>query len=262
MNTSSTPVERDAQEEQRHIASIILHATGAAQFALAGSGAVREHGIIHRPTQDVDVFTVMQAVPQFNQAVDLAIDALRQHGYEVSEQRRLPEFARLNVMQPETKYSTDVDFGIDWREQPPVQLEVGAVLALDDAVANKMLALYSRGEVRDYLDFDAIRQSGKYEDAQLLALAKLHDPGFDVAYFIEALRGVTRIKPRRVVRYNISEQELHDVQQRCLTLAQQLERAAHHAAPPTTPTVTATTVAVPTVIHHAAGGADSAAACR
>lgn len=34
MNTSSTPVERYAQEEQRHIASIILHATGAAQFRL------------------------------------------------------------------------------------------------------------------------------------------------------------------------------------------------------------------------------------
>jgi hypothetical protein len=54
----------------------------------------------------------------------------------------------------------EVDFGLDWREHDPVQLDLGPVLALPDADANKVGALYSRAEVRDYLDVDSIRQAG------------------------------------------------------------------------------------------------------
>ena len=47
------------QEEQRRIARLALEAAGdEAGFALAGSGAIREHGLIDRPTEDVDLFTV------------------------------------------------------------------------------------------------------------------------------------------------------------------------------------------------------------
>ncbi len=53
----------------------------------------------------------------------------------------------------------DVDLGIDWRSREPVALEVGPVLAIEDAVGNKVAALYSRGEVRDYLDVDHITVS-------------------------------------------------------------------------------------------------------
>ena len=47
------------QEEQRRITRLALEAAGdEAGFALAGSGAIREHGLIDRPTEDVDLFTV------------------------------------------------------------------------------------------------------------------------------------------------------------------------------------------------------------
>ena len=40
---------------QRNIARLALQAAGAhSGFALAGSGAICEHGLIDRPTEDVD----------------------------------------------------------------------------------------------------------------------------------------------------------------------------------------------------------------
>jgi len=45
------------------------------------------------------------------------------------------------------------------------------VLSLGDAVGNKVSALYSRGETRDYLDVDAIRSSGYFTDAELVRTA-------------------------------------------------------------------------------------------
>lgn len=60
---------------------------------------------------------------------------------------------------------------MDWRRDDPVILEVGPVLSVADAVGNKESALYSWGEARDYLDVDAIRASGRFSDAQLMAAA-------------------------------------------------------------------------------------------
>lgn len=76
--------------------------------------------------------------------------------------------------------------GIDWRAHPPVTLEIGAVLHQDDAVANKLAALYGRAADRDYVDVDvdAVLRSGRYSSADLLRLAREADPGFDQAMFV------------------------------------------------------------------------------
>lgn len=47
------------REDQRRVARLALEAAGEdAGFALAGAGAIREHGLSDRPTEDVDLFTV------------------------------------------------------------------------------------------------------------------------------------------------------------------------------------------------------------
>jgi len=53
------------------------------------------------------------------------------------------------------------------------------VLHADDAVANKVCALFGRAKVRDHVDVDAIVASGRYTEDELLDLAADHDPGFD-----------------------------------------------------------------------------------
>jgi hypothetical protein len=44
-------------ELQCEITRLALRTLDGTPFALAGSGAIREHGIIDRPTQDIDLFT-------------------------------------------------------------------------------------------------------------------------------------------------------------------------------------------------------------
>jgi hypothetical protein len=68
-------------------------------------------------------------------------------------------------------------FACDWRAHPPVVLEVGPVLHPDDAVANKVTALFGRAAPRDHIDVHAALTSGRYTPERLLILAKEHDDG-------------------------------------------------------------------------------------
>jgi hypothetical protein len=58
-------------------------------------------------------------------------------------------------------------------------------------------ALYSRGEVRDDIDVDAIRASGWFSDAELMSAAQARDPGFEVDVFAQQLARIENIAPRR-----------------------------------------------------------------
>jgi hypothetical protein len=107
-----------------------------------------------------------------------------------------------------------MDLGVDWRAHPPVRLEVGPVLAIDDAVGNKVGALFSRAETRDYLDVDAIRRSGRCSDKELLDLARNADAGFDLGWFAQNLDEVERIQPEEVWVYGLTASQLDDVKMR------------------------------------------------
>jgi hypothetical protein len=68
-----------------------------------------------------------------------------------------PGFARLQVTDPPTGTTAKVELGIDWRAHPPVTLAIGPVLHPDDAVANKVCALYSRAQA-------LIERTGRWAD--------------------------------------------------------------------------------------------------
>lgn len=93
---------------------------------------------------------------------------------------------------------------VDWRAHDPVTLDVGPVLHPDDALANKVCALYSRAQARDYIDVHAALISGRYEAADLLRLAREHDPGFDPTLFADALRAVRRLPAAEFAAYGLT----------------------------------------------------------
>ncbi len=206
---------------QRAVARIALTGVESAGFALSGSGAIREHGVIDRHTEDVDLFTTSQDTEAFDRAVDRVITDLQSNGYQVEPGRRAALFARLRVSAA-NGIGLDVDLGVDWRESEPVRLEIGPVLSLDDAAGSKVAALYSRAEARDYLDVDAIRSDGRFTDEQLLAAAAERDPGFDLAMFTAQLDAASRLRPAQVARYSIDAAGLAEIQQRCARWAAQL----------------------------------------
>ena len=64
--------------------------------------------------------------------------------------------------------SNDVDLFTDNPDQTIFHQARDLVI---DAVANKMAALWSRGEVRDFIDIDTAVQSGRFTREEVLALA-------------------------------------------------------------------------------------------
>lgn len=65
---------------QREVATIALHAAARHGFALAGGNALIAHGLIDRPTEDVDLFSDQEAgVVAAAQAVE---DALHEAGFQ------------------------------------------------------------------------------------------------------------------------------------------------------------------------------------
>ena len=186
------------------LARLALTAASGHGFCLAGGYAVQAHGFLDRPSEDVDLFTTSAAEDHFPDALATVIAAYEGDGLDVAVTAASPGFARLQIIDPTTRTTAKVELGIDWRAHPPVALAIGPVLHPDDAVANKVCALYARAQARDYIDVDAVLRSDRYTGDQLLALAESHDPGFDKAMFVTALRAIHRLPPAEFTPYGLT----------------------------------------------------------
>lgn len=207
---------------QTRVTSLLLSAVGDDGFVLAGGGAIRAHGLTERPTFDVDLFAVATlSEPSFAAAVQTGTQALVDTNHRVTVMRSAPLFARLLVESPGGE-SIEVDFGVDWRQEPPARLEVGPVLSLRDAVGSKTATAFSRGEVRDLLDVDSIRQSARFTDSELLQLATDYDAGFSVIILAENLERFARLNPGRTAQYGVTAEEHHRIAERLADWAQRL----------------------------------------
>jgi hypothetical protein len=123
----------------------------------------------------------------FPRAVDEVAAALASEGFDVAEVIRNDTFARLLLNDGTGAEPDKLELSADWRAHPPVLVKLGPVLHPDDAVANKVIALYGRAAARDFLDVDVAVESGLYTRKRLLELADAADSGFDPIRFAEAL---------------------------------------------------------------------------
>jgi hypothetical protein len=163
-----------------------------------------------RPSGDVDLFTDWQRRADFPAAVDLVISALTAHGFAVTVDARAETFARLLVAKDDVAGDEPqkMELAADWRSHPPVALDIGPVLHPDDAVGNKMAALYGRAVARDFLDVDAVLNSGRYSKEALLRLATDADTGFDLEMFARVLGALDQISDEAFKAYDVSEEAI------------------------------------------------------
>lgn len=214
----------------QRLAEIGLRVAGRYGFALAGGYAVQAHGILDRPSEDVDLFTAWERRGEFAAAVDAVVDAYRADGYTVEIAQRFETFARLSVRdpaQPDQPYK--VELAANWRALPPVTMDIGPVLHLDDVVAGKMSALFTRAEPRDFLDVDAAVQAGRYTREQVLELAEQADAGFDRRVLADLFAMLERYPDRRFAAYGCDPARITAMRER---YAQWRE---HLLADPTSP---------------------------
>ncbi len=231
----------------RQLAEIALRAAGTDYgLALAGGYAVRAHGMGNRPSGDVDLFTDWERRADFPAVADLVINALSDNGFTVVVEARAETFARLLVTRDDEPDSEPqkIELAADWRAHPPVTLNIGPVLHPDDAVGNKMAALYGRALARDFLDIDAVLASGRYTSEQLLRLAEHADSGFDRAMFADVLGALNQISDAAFAPYGIDASAIQTLRQRSASAPPALRRLAGRAAAAVTHrarTVTTTT---------------------
>lgn len=91
-----------------------------------------------------------------------------------------------------------------------------------DAVAGKLSVVYSRGEVRDFIDLDAIRTSGRYSDSELMALGQVHDAGFAPYMFAQQLARISHIPASDASQYGIDPVTFGAIQKRLLAWSRHL----------------------------------------
>lgn len=118
------------------------------------------------------------------------------------------------VSPPDGSEPDKLEMSADWRAHPPVLLDIGPVLHPDDAVANKMCALFGRALARDFLDIDAAVTSGRYTRERLLELADNADPGFDTAIFADALGVLHQITDDAFAEYDVASEHIGALRRR------------------------------------------------
>jgi hypothetical protein len=203
------------EDSHRRIAQIALAAAGHYSLALAGGYAVQAHGIGQRPSGDVDLFLAWDRHGEFDHALDAVTDALARENFSVKLLMRGATFARLQVAAEDGQSPPEkLEISADWRAHEPVTMDIGPVLHRDDAVANKMAALYGRALPRDFLDIDAAITSGIYSHDQLLTLAEEADAGFDRALFADAVGALRQITDMAFGEYGVGPEEVFAMRQR------------------------------------------------
>lgn len=203
------------KEAHLRLAEIGLEVAARFGFALAGGYAVQAHGILDRPSEDIDLFTAWDRRDEFAAAVDAVVTAYRADGYTVEVTQQFETFARLAVAAPgRPDHPYKVELAANWRAQPPVMMDVGPVLHIDDVVAGKMSALYTRGEPRDFLDVDAALTTGRYSHTRLLELAEQADTGFDRHVLADLFGLLERYPDRRFAAYGIDQEHIAAMRKR------------------------------------------------
>ncbi len=198
----------------RQVAAIALRAAARYGFALGGGNALIAHGLVDRPTEDVDLFT--NRGDGVKAAAGAVEDALAAAGYGAERQDRLDELAQVIyglddglaewIVTAPGGAQTMLQLTHIERHRKPVIMDVGPVLALEDVVGSKVCALAGRAEVRDYVDTAAALE--RFTVAQVIGFARRLDPGLEGEDFADAGRRLDRLDDTVFARYGLGADDV------------------------------------------------------
>lgn len=117
----------------------------------------------------------------------------------------------------------------------PAVVDVGPVLSLKDSVTSKLLAVYSRGYARDYLDAYSILSSKRFTPRQLIELCQRRDPHLDLEMFAAAMTGHRALAPAEFTKYGLPATELPMLDQTLTGFAKTIRQHASRTGSPIEP---------------------------
>jgi hypothetical protein len=205
---------------QREVATIALRAAARHGFALAGGNALIAHGVIDRPTDDVDLFSNQES--GVAAAADVVEDALRDAGFGIERRDSGQDLADIFegageglaewIITAPGGQQTMLQMAYFDRTRGPVTMEVGPVLDLDDLAGWKLVALLNRAEPRDYIDTAAALEH--YTIGQLIGFARRLDPGLEDRDFADAGRRLDAMPDRLFAIYQLSARDIAQLRER------------------------------------------------
>jgi hypothetical protein len=216
----------------RQVAAVALAAAREHGFALGGGNALLAHGVISRPTQDVDLFTDQEhGVEAAAGAVEAA---LRAAGFQAEGQDQVAGLDDLFPGMGEglAEWVVTAPGGAQMmlqlayfdRDHQPVVMDIGPVLDLEDVVGGKVCALASRVEPRDYADVAAALE--RYSPAQLIGFARRLDPGLTGQDFADAGLRLDEMDDRAFAEIGLSPADVTRLRERLAAWPRGPEAAA------------------------------------
>lgn len=174
-------------------------------LVLAGGYAVKAHGLVDRPSKDLDLATF--STRPIEEITDALASAYRASGFEVTKLRGNPLFSRLMVTDAVSGSSCAVDLMKMPLQHPPVMMEICPVADLDDLVGMKVAALHGRTEPRDLIDVFSVAEH--YPFIELERLGSLFDEDFTREGLILRLQTGVAIDDGEFTAYGLHAEDVN-----------------------------------------------------
>jgi hypothetical protein len=190
--------ERNPEPAEGHLTALQagfltrFFATDTGQrFFLTGGTALAAYHLRHRLSVDLDLFTLDDLTLQ---ETDVLIPQLAAGlGCRIGRARRTEHFRQF-LLESETGEYLQIDLVRDFGPQYGEHLKVGAVVvdSIENIGANKLTAILSRTEPKDFVDLYFILHAG-YDFDDLLEKAKKKDLGLQPFFMAGALLQVRHL---------------------------------------------------------------------
>lgn len=210
----------------REVVRLALAVADKYGFVLGGGVAWVLHGLVERPTEDIDLFADVDGTA--SAAVAAVRAALTGAGFEVydtdpdqtdPDQTEEPDLAEVfdgfdlhEIFVVRDGRTLKLSLSRLDRRHSPIVMDVGPVLSVDDLVGSKIAALVSRREARDYVD--AAAALAHYTVEQLLTLAHRQDPGLEPEDVRQVGRYLDRLPDSRFARYGLDAAQVAQLRSR------------------------------------------------
>lgn len=175
---------------QRSILDVVRTVPDRERFYLAGGTALSAFYLQHRMSHDIDLFSgVGELIEPFSRGLEAL---LTRAGFAVTRTRGYASFVELQVAEGE--HGTIVHMA----QESPFLLEpvVPAVDypgmyvgSLPDIASSKLLAMFGRAMVRDFIDVYFLTKE-RFTQQELCDLAKKKDPGFELYWLGVAMERI------------------------------------------------------------------------
>ncbi|MYW03611.1 nucleotidyl transferase AbiEii/AbiGii toxin family protein [Streptomyces sp. SID3343] len=193
--------------EQQQIIHTATTAAAPYGVALGGAQALRQHGLVDRRTDNVDLVLATRDAKRLTAARAAIVDALVAEGFTVTVDGKATTktFVRFTAKAAGAKQAVPVTLHVDNREHEPVVVDDVPVLHPDDLAAAKVVTLGLRSEARDA--FDVLALSGSYTTARLLDLALANDQDLRAEDFLTGFKHITEREDPEFVRLGYTTEQ-------------------------------------------------------